>query len=86
MQEILIACGEVELLKKIIADLPPNQYKPIATKRGAGIAAKIQGRGLTQAIVHVELADGTAGVFSVKIATIAAVGRPGCPRCSEQRL
>lgn len=61
MQEILIACGDVDLLKKIIADLPPNQYKPIATKRGAGIAAKLAGRGLTQAIVHVELADGTAG-------------------------
>jgi hypothetical protein len=73
MQEILIACGEVELLKKIIADLPPNQYKPIATKRGAGIAAKIQGRGLTQAIVHVELADGTAGQLLQELQTLSPV-------------
>lgn len=61
MREILIACGDVELLKKIIADLPPNQFKPIATKRGAGIAGKLSGRGVAEAIVHEQLADGATG-------------------------
>ena len=61
MKEILIACGDVDLLKRIIADLPPNTFKPIATKRGAGIAAKLTGRNLRHAIVHATLADGTAG-------------------------
>lgn len=60
MQEILIACGDVDTLKAIIAQLPPQDYKPIATKRGAGIAQKIAGREVTCAIVHAELADGTA--------------------------
>jgi len=61
MREILIACGDVETLKKIIGELPPNQYKPIATKRGGGIAQKIAGRGVLEAIVHEQLADGGAG-------------------------
>lgn len=59
MREILIACGDVEQLRGIIAELPPNEYKPIATKRGAGIAAKINGRGVAVAIVHETLEDGS---------------------------
>ena len=55
MREILIACGDVELLKRLIAELPARDYKPIATKRGHGVAAKIAGRGVAEAIVHAEL-------------------------------
>jgi hypothetical protein len=62
MQEILVACADVELLKKILAELPGDQYKPIATKRGAAIAAKIAGRGIQMAIVHETLED-CAGEF-----------------------
>lgn len=59
MREILIACGDVTLLKQLIAELPAQDYKPIATKRGMGIAQKISGRGLLEAIVHDTLEDGT---------------------------
>ncbi len=61
MQEILIACGDVALLKKIIAELPGDQLKPIATKRGQGTAQKVSGRGLASAIVYEQLADGATG-------------------------
>jgi hypothetical protein len=57
MTEILIACGDIELLKKIIGALPDDAYKPIATKKGAGIAAKIASRQLPYAIVHEQLED-----------------------------
>jgi hypothetical protein len=57
MRELLVACADVELLKKILSELPGDQYKPIATKRGQGIAAKIAGRGLGLAIVHETLED-----------------------------
>lgn len=57
MQEILVACADVELLKRILAELPGDQYKPIATKRGQGIAAKIAGRSLALAIVYETLED-----------------------------
>ncbi len=61
MQELLIACGDVELLKQILTELPQDQYKPIATKRGAGIAQKLAGRGVPLAIVYEQLADVGAG-------------------------
>ncbi len=60
MKEILIACGDVELLKQLVADLPADHYKPIATKRGAGIAAKIAARQLPLAIIHEALEDGAS--------------------------
>ena len=60
MKEVLIACGQVELLKEIIANLPPNTIKPIATKRGAGTAAKLAARNLPLAIVHEHLEDHAA--------------------------
>lgn len=61
MKEILIACGQVELLKDIIANLPQGQIKPIATKRGANTAAKLAARNLPLAIIHEHLEDHAAG-------------------------
>lgn len=63
MNEILVACGDVPLLKQILALLPPNTFKPIATKNGAGTAQKVSGRDLALAIIHVELADGQTGAL-----------------------
>lgn len=60
MDEILIACGDVELLKKIVAQLPDDQFKPIATKKGQGILEKVRGRNVGIAIVHEQLADDTS--------------------------
>lgn len=57
MEEILIACGDVERLKQIVADLPDDSYKPIATKTGRGIVDKIRGRGVRVAIVDRHLQD-----------------------------
>ncbi|AWV90297.1 DnaJ domain-containing protein [Bradymonas sediminis] len=57
MKQILIACGDVDLLRRIVSDLPPGAFKPIATRTGAGIAEKVAGRNLALAIVHEELAD-----------------------------
>ena len=61
MIEILIACGDVELLRSILTQLPQDRFKPIATKRGAGIAQKIAGRGVPLAIVYERLEDVGAG-------------------------
>ena len=58
MEQILIACGNVDLLRKIAGDLPTGRFKPIATKTGAGIAAKIAPRNVRLAIVYEALADG----------------------------
>jgi hypothetical protein len=58
MKEILVACGDVDLLKQILGHLPPNTFKPVATKNGGGVAQKVAGRPLALAIVHLELADG----------------------------
>ncbi|MBA2663771.1 MAG: DnaJ domain-containing protein [Bradymonadaceae bacterium] len=57
MKEILIACGDVDLLRTLVADLPADTFKPIATKRGAGVVAKLSGRTLSLAIVHAQLED-----------------------------
>ncbi|MEZ4462172.1 MAG: DnaJ domain-containing protein [bacterium] len=57
MEEILIACGDTDLLRQIVADLPPNQYKPIASRKGDGIAAKLADRGIGYAVVHESLSD-----------------------------
>ncbi len=48
------------MLKKLLAELPGEQYKPVATKNGMGTAKKVAGRNLAGAIVHAELADGGA--------------------------
>ncbi|RAL22744.1 hypothetical protein DL240_07545 [Lujinxingia litoralis] len=61
MKQLLVACGDVGLLKRILADLPPGHFKPVATKKGAGIAQKLVGRPVAAAIVHVHLADQATG-------------------------
>ena len=58
MEEILIACGDVDLLRTIAGDLPAGQYKPIAAKSATGIASKLAKRDVKIAIVHANLADG----------------------------
>ena len=60
MKEILIACGDVELLKKIVGQLPDEDFKPIASKKGHGIVEKVRGRNVEAAIVHEQLQDGTS--------------------------
>lgn len=59
-QPILIACGDVDLLRRIVGDLPPEQFKPIATRKGAGIAGKLAGRNVRLAVVHEALEDDSA--------------------------
>lgn len=63
MESILIACGDTDLLRQIAADLPVDQFKPIATRKGAGIPEKLAGRGLALAIVHETLQDGHGAVL-----------------------
>jgi hypothetical protein len=60
MKQILIACGDVELLRKVASDLPDGEFKPIATKKGAGIADKITGREVSLAVIYEQLSDGSA--------------------------
>ncbi len=57
MHKILIACGDVDVLRKIASDLPSGQFKPIATKSGAGIPQKLQGRDVGFAVIHETLQD-----------------------------
>lgn len=58
MNEILIACGNVELLQAIVADLPPGRFKPIAAKSGTGLVGKLAARNVQLAIVHEQLSSG----------------------------
>jgi hypothetical protein len=67
MKQILIACGDVELLRKIASDLPQGKFKPIATKKGAGIVEKITGRKVSLAVVHEQLSDGTAATLCTQL-------------------
>lgn len=67
MKQILIACGDVELLRRIVADLPPNTFKPIATRTGAGIAQKVAGRDLALAVIHENLADQSAAELCAQL-------------------
>lgn len=60
MNEILVACGDMALLKQILSELPAKAFKPIATRNGAGTAQKVAHRNLVLAIVHADLADGQA--------------------------
>ena len=71
MDEILIACGSVDLLRQIAADLPSGQFKPIATKSAGGIVAKISTRNVRLAIVHESLADGPGAALCVELSTCA---------------
>lgn len=57
MEQILVACGDVAQLKKILSQLPKKRFKPIATKNGGGTAQKVANRQLALAIVHRHLAD-----------------------------
>jgi len=71
MEQILIACGDVDLLRKIAGDLPEGRFKPIATKTGSGIVDKIRGRDVAIAIVHSSLADVAAGAFCQQLQALA---------------
>ena len=71
MDEILIACGDVDLLRKIAGDLPSGRFKPIATKSAGGIVRKIANRNVRLAIVHEQLADGPGGALCAELAAIA---------------
>lgn len=63
MDEILIACGDVDLLRKIAGDLPSGRFKPIATKSASGIVEKLAKRNVRLAIVHETLADSPGGAL-----------------------
>lgn len=60
MDEILIACGDVELLKEIVSQLPDETFKPIASKKGSGIVDKVRNRRVGVAVIHEQLADDTS--------------------------
>ncbi|MFB6262477.1 MAG: DnaJ domain-containing protein [Bradymonadaceae bacterium] len=57
MDEILVACGDIELLRRIVSDLPEGRFEPVATRTGRGMAEKIDDRRLPLAIVHEDLED-----------------------------
>lgn len=67
MKQILIACGDVDLLRRIVSDLPPDSFKPVATRSGAGIAEKVAGRDLALAVVHEQLADQSAAELCAQL-------------------
>lgn len=67
MREVLIACGDVELLRQLVGELPQDQLKPIATKRGQGTAAKLANRQLGLAIIHEQLEDNAAGLLLAEL-------------------
>jgi len=57
VHKILIACGNVDILRKIVSDLPEGEFKPIATRSGGGIVEKVKGRGVRYAVIHENLSD-----------------------------
>lgn len=75
MKKILIACGDVDLLRKVASDLPRGTYKPVATKSGDGIAQKIAGRGIELAIVHQTLQDMPGAQLASELKTLAPAPR-----------
>lgn len=75
MDEILIACGDVDLLRKIAGDLPKGRFKPIATKKAGGMLEKIASRRVRLAIVHETLADGPGGALCAALASSATPPR-----------
>lgn len=72
MDEILIACGDVQLLKKIAADLPSGRFKPIATKSSSGIVEKLATRRVKLAIVHESLTDAPGAALCVQLMRASA--------------
>ncbi len=58
MEEILTVCGDIDILRKMVEDLPPKRFTPIASKKGGAIVAKIANRAMGFAIIHKTLADG----------------------------
>lgn len=66
MDNILIACGDTDLLRRIVGDLPDG-YRPLATKRGGGIVEKVRERHVPVAIVHRHLEDNAAGPLCQKL-------------------
>lgn len=46
------------MLRRIVADLPADQFTPIASRKGNGIAAKLESRAIPYAVVHESLSDG----------------------------
>ncbi len=58
MEEILTICGDIDTLRKMVEDLPPKRFTPIASKKGGAIVKKIANREMRFAIVHKTLADG----------------------------
>lgn len=57
MDDILIACGDIDLLRRIVSDLPDSVSNPMATKKGEGMVEKVVERGIELAIVHEHLRD-----------------------------
>lgn len=72
MEEILIACGDVDLLRKIASDLPEGRYKPIATKSAGGIVAKLEKRDVKVAVVHEQLGDGSGVALCTELRKLAS--------------
>lgn len=69
MEDILVASGDIDILRKIIEDLPPNRFKPVASKKGHGIVDKLQGKDLKFAIVDAQLADGSSETLRQELKT-----------------
>jgi len=58
MSNVLIACGDVDTLRNIAADLP-DDLEPVATKTATDITDAVSERGIQLAIIHKHLADGS---------------------------
>ena len=81
MNEILVACGDMALLKQILSELPAKAFKPIATRNGAGTAQKVAHRNLVLAIVHADLTDGQAPAPSSAILLEPHKSKKGTRAC-----
>jgi hypothetical protein len=57
MDDILIACGDIDLLRRIVSDLPDEVSNPLATKKGAGMVERVNERDVDVALVHEQLRD-----------------------------
>ena len=75
MDELLMACGDVATLKELLAQLPKQRFKPIATKKGGQTAQKVANRALAGAVIHVHLADGSG----LQLAQQLKAHRPDLP-------
>ncbi len=75
MDELLMACGDVATLKKLLSQLPKQRFKPIATKKGQSTAQKVANRHLAGAVIHAQLADGSG----LELAGQLKAHRPNLP-------